>query len=413
MATIQSTVNLVSATDISYTDPSTGSFTATRLEVSDTTGAFYQVLSLLIYSGQIYIEEGVLNDTARIIEVEDSTHIVVEQLVNTASYTVLAQVTYQGYDGTADTGELAKNSVGLLLYPSMDKASQGVNIDRMDIKVINDSLNLSQIVFQNLSQGCILRADTSNDGYVKLIGTNDRKIVYANAGDLFLENAACTLDVATVGDNQFIDIYIEDSGGTPILSGTKRIELVGKASGLYPNTTSATTGQYLIANVYIYNGKIIGIYNYETINAEIKCPIGWSNSNFNISGTSYTYFANKLIYLPVFVTSDIYFNLTCSLATGNDTADALNFYIGMVYDNTTSCFESIQRKGVMATSTNVLYETFPIAGKIAACTAGLHTLMIGGKIGTTDADPKATISVSNLAGCVSIVPNEFSFNTEV
>ena len=382
MTTLKTTTALTAAADGSYTDPISGTFTATLLTVADTSAFFYKVDSGLTYSGKISITEGVLAETARIIEVVNSTQAWVEQLVNTVSYTTEALVTPLGYDGTPGVPELAKNSIGMYLYPSKYRADQGINCDRDDIKTLNDSITLGNVFTRNISQGCVLQS-SSTAGYVEVVGTSGTPIIFGRGGNLFIEDATKSLNVAGVTSiNGFVDIYLQnDSGDTPVVTGSYPIKLVGKFSADTPFTTSASVGQYLIGCCYIYNGTIIGIYSKETAYLPCVNTFAWTDTplNFTFSGTTYTMASTQTIYIPTFETSIISVNANgCINSDAVAAADEINLDIGLSLNNAAAVDIENFREAPLAVTTKAWRNNFSIHGNYAV-SAGLNYFRIAGK----------------------------------
>lgn len=117
---------------VSENDVPSGTFSAHRLTVTDTTPA--------VVGGQVKLVEGATNELARVIRIVNGTQIIVEQLVN--SYTVAAVVTFLGKTNPSDAAgtTLAKNSSGVALHGSLNSAENFHNILAVDIKTVTEAI---------------------------------------------------------------------------------------------------------------------------------------------------------------------------------------------------------------------------------------------------------------------------------
>lgn len=421
MATLITTTGLVTATDILYDEPTTGTFPATRLVVGDTSGMFFFDDSGTLYTGSIRITEALFDETVRILYVESATDVVVEQLTNTASYTTAAYVKAYGYDGTPGVAETAAGAIDYEMYPSIDKAAQGVNKTRDDIKTLNDSINVASIFIRNISQGCILQTDLVSLSTIKIVGTTTTPVIFGRETNLFLEDAEKSLDLTTVTTDGFVDIYInEDTGDTPVQSGTLPIELVGKDAGTTPFSTAAIADQYLIGCAYIYDSVIIGLYSLETPNVPTITSMSWTDVafGFKFSGTEFTYNTNRVMYIPAFVDSIMQFDINGQLYTdGTAVAVEVNSQVGIKLNDDAITKYAPNRVSPLATNTKIWRGDFSLVDSVAL-TAGLNTVMIAGRIGsaTTDADYSGigkTFNLDRLTCIYRVYGNSYIYNSEV
>jgi hypothetical protein len=413
MKTIQS---LITATDISHPDVVSGDFTATQLTMLDTSAFLYDTTTVT-KTGSVRIREGAYDETVRVIQVVNSTTVVVEQLINTASYTTNALITPLAYDGTPGLGELAKNSATTYLYPSLIRADQGINCDREDLKELNDNITLGSIYFKNMSQGIILKVSSSSVSTVQLQGTPETPLIYGRESNLFLEDAVKSLDLLTVSvADGFIDIYVQqDNTDTPMVTGTLPMKLVGKYSGLLPDTTSAIANQYLIAHAYLYQSTIIGIHNLETPNVPLTNSFKYTSNpfNFSFSATSFELKAEKPMCIPVFVDSIITIDLAGTISSDTAAADEINFDLGLSLDATAATAVLFVRESPMAVTTKVWKGNWSISTNLSA-SPGLNIIYLAGMVNDGLVGTGKTYFLINRAvGKYKVHDSKFIFNSEV
>lgn len=415
MTILETTTLLVAAADVSYTDPISGTFTATELEVASTAAMFYLLDGSTIYSGKVRITEGLFDEQARIIEVVDATHVIVEQLVNTVSYTTLAEITSYGYDGTPGTPELAKNSISLYMYPSLDRADQGVNKTRDDVKALNTEIEVSTLYLKNLSQGLILKS-SSVLSQIRIVGTSTCPILFGRDDNFFIEDAVKTLDVSSVGDNQFVDIYIqEETGDTPVVDGTLPILLVGKASGITPFTTSAVTNQYLVGCVYIQNSYIIGLYSLETPNVSTSNEFVYHNTPFNFAigsaVTTYITQDSRTFYIPTFVTSIASLSINGQIESGVEAADEVNIDIGLSINDAASVTYSRYRESPLAVNTKIWRRNFCIRGYLSLA-PGLNYIKLAGRANADLVGTGKSFLINTLEASIEVKDSNYVNDSE-
>jgi hypothetical protein len=168
---------------VSESEPTTGTFTATRLQVADTTPA--------IEGGKVKLAEGATSEEAIIIRVISSTQLVVEELVN--SYTTAAVVTFLGRTNPGDPlGQtIVKNAVAKAVNGSKNKAEVFWNNLALDIynlatnitDILSNTLTIAgvktftsppkmdQIDERTTNNGIALDGARIKDGMVKVSGT--------------------------------------------------------------------------------------------------------------------------------------------------------------------------------------------------------------------------------------------------
>lgn len=146
------TLTAVPAT-VNANDNPSGTFQATRLTVANTAPA--------IEDGKIKITQGATTEEARIITVENGTQFIVEKLV--ATYNATATVTFMGHSnpGNALGFTLARNSSGVELYGSKNKAEVFWNNLALDMLNVATYADTSITALQNSVNTQITNFQTS------------------------------------------------------------------------------------------------------------------------------------------------------------------------------------------------------------------------------------------------------------
>jgi hypothetical protein len=405
MVTTKTTTTVVSITaTYAYSDVPSGTFNCSILEVDDVTAAFYQLDGSDIRSGSVYIDDGTSNETIRIIEV-DGSDIYVEELVN--SYTASDSIVrFLGFDDASDTGVLAKNSSGLYLYPSRNKADQGINKDRYDIYTLNLEANDVQLPLYAMSRQCLIKRDLDNAGIIYIEGSTDAPILYARENRVFIEDNTKTLNLSSEDDG-FYAIYIqEDDSDTPVIEGTYPAELFHKAV-LTPLDTLTYSSKYCIGWVYVYSGNIIGVHNLEN---DLK-PVTYSyvdhNFEYEFGDENYTFNMEKTLFVPVFFDSVIDFRFSGKVQSDLTDADYLDVYFAIQKDGSDSEIHGDHRiRERWSGGTKWFHHAYFIGS--FECTAGLHYFRFGGKaIGYDDDDNmqgKSSFNIYSLHGRMEVTP---------
>lgn len=251
----------------------------------------------------------------------------------------------------------------------------------------------------------------SAENFIHLYGHPDALIAYKNGEYLFVEDATKSLDVLGVGDNQFIDIYIEeDTLDTPVIPTTKPIKMIGKAGGLKPyNNTSASAGQFIVGSVYIKNGKIIGVHVLATPDRDNYLMAMWPNSDpfeFLINSSTLAY-STKEIYIPVFVPSTVEYEINTQLTTSGSGV-AWNFDI-YLKNNLVLSHYIRSRLPTLATSSNAGRLSVNLIKKDSVTESGLYTYQLGGKLNTDDS-PVCNVTINQVYGNFIVHPQMNVFN---
>lgn len=283
-------------------------------------------------------------------------------------------------------------------------------ISALDANMV-DSVPENYLAY-NYSKGLIIKKDTGNEYTVKIEASASNKIIFAKTPDIFIEDANKTLNVSTVGNNQFVDIYIEnDTGDTPVIQGTYPIKLVGKASGTIAYSTSASAGQYLIGSVYIKNTKIIGVNSLEIGNTFNYHNAIWGTEDpfsFTINSTSITY-STKCCYIPVFIPSSISYRIETQnvSVTGGS---RWNFDIFVKKDTVASHYIG-ERLQPLVPDTDHGKTTRVLIDRDDSITSGLYTYYFGGRLGSDDANP-CQIEIKWLYAHFIVHPTYTSFDAK-
>lgn len=240
---------------------------------------------------------------------------------------------------------------------------------------------MSSILYQ-YSQGLVLQVDSTYQNVIEIAPSIVRPAIFSSQYNVFIEDAIKSLDITTIGNNQFIDIYItEDTLDTPAIANTKPIKLVGKASGSTPYSTTPNSGQFLIGCVYIKNSIIIGVDSLETPNATVDYRAYWGVAepfNFLIDSTTAAYSSNE-IYVPVFKNSHAHFVIETQ-CTPDGAGSAWNFDIYVKNQDALSHYVRVRQ----TCSSNAGRLVVPLMDSDVVVPK-LYTYQVGGKLNTDDA----------------------------
>lgn len=269
-----------------------------------------------------------------------------------------------------------------------------------------DSSGLGGAISNNYSKGVILQKEGTSS--IKLAASSSEKIVFSKGSSIYIEDSTKTLNVASVSNNTFVDIYIEeDTSDSPIVLGTLPIKLVGKSSGGSAYNTSPGAGQHLIGSVYIKNSVIIGTHSLETIDKANYHYAVWGNTDlfdYEISSTTASY-STKCCYVPVFIDSNIYFNVSTHLYSSTSGA-RWNFEVCIKRDSTTSYYIS---ERIQAFSDGALMRTARNLSDVDVnLPSALYTYYFGGRQLTEDAS-RCNITIHRLYSNFFVQPIFNSF----
>lgn len=295
-----------------YTDNNGTQFNTSLVPLESTTN--------VIDRGYLYFFEGSITpETARVIEIIDSTHVIVQTL--TGAFTRAAKVIPLAADNTAaGIPEVVPNASQVKIFPSWCRAKDA-NVDRADIKTLKTDAEKVANGFKNFSKNVILRKDGTD---IVIEGSSTQPIKLCTDGITFYDDTDITLDLTTavedpelsgayLGD-QFFDIYIEeDTTRDPIAPNTQRIKLTAQASGTAAYSTTAGASQYNIGSAYLKDGAVIGVHSlYIPVN---DCHGQLTNASYTTtidSVTAYQYGSD--FYYPVFEPCTAKFNFMIGMS---------------------------------------------------------------------------------------------------
>lgn len=260
----------------------------------------------------------------------------------------------------------------------------------------------------NYSKNNILKPG-SNEYSVRIEASPANMSIFTKNSSVFLEDAYKSLDVSTVGNNQFIDIYIEeDTGDSSVVSGTKPIKLIGKAAGSTAYSTSPSTGQYLVGCAYIKDSKIIGIHSLESPQTFNYHYAVWGSSDpYSFTLTTTLAYSSKAIYVPVFIPSSISYRVETQVTTSGDGL-AWNYDIYMKRDSSVTHYIR-ERVPPLSPATNSGRTTRVMVDMETNTPSGLYTYVFGGKL-NTDETSRCSITLNWVYGHFVVHPNFTAFN---
>ena len=349
-----------------YLDNNGTYFNVSRLYLTDNSGA--------IINGAVNLI-GSTTETARILEICANNQLIVDSLAGSFVNGDTCQLL--SYDpSVVGVNEVVAGAAQVTIFPPLVMANDIYN-DRLDLKQTN--VNIRPLLAQNeyYSSGLIIGHHTS--GRVKIDGSATNPIVFCRPFYIFYEVADVTLDITAVGNNQFVDIYIEDKGTTPHIVGTKIPQLVGKAAGTTPYSTSPSAGQFLIGSCYIKNNLIVGIQSKDQKKCYHKSYINETSFGLSITSVSAYDYGVQEFYVPVFDRGVFHFDLNIQTDTGVNAATDWSYDIGIDINNVVQDCRTI-RLSPMPTNTKEGRIPVKLEGSIPVNTPQLLTIKIGGKI---------------------------------
>jgi hypothetical protein len=286
-------------------------------------------------------------------------------------------------------------------------------ISALDSQIAGEN---SGAVAYNYSKGLILQQHSANEYTICIKGSAANLIIFMKDQKAFIEDGTKTLNLSTLGTNQFIDIYIEeDTSDSPAIADTLPIKLTGKGSGSTPYNTSPSSGQYLAGCAYLKNidgegNRIIGIQSLEKPDVPTNHWSLWHTSNpFNhqLNSSSFTY-SSKCSYIPVFVDSSIIYNVTMEVnSVSGSNGERYNYTVKLKRDSSGTAFFSIREKSIDTYGT-VARDVLNISD-IDNVSPGIYTYYYGGCINTGEDSNISNMNIHYLAAQFKVQPRYLTF----
>ena len=355
-----------------YKDNNGTYFSVSRVYVSSVEGA--------IERGNILLDNGTTTETVRIIEIDKDNNQLLTGLIS-GTWVVGDSCQFYAYDGASvGVDELVPGAAQVKIWPS---SSDSQNEDRVrdDIKELKSLTNVLS-ASKSYYQSNILICRDSTPGQISIKGSSTNPIVFCRPSYLFYDESDFTLDVTGVGNDQFIDIYISDSGSTPLIAGTLRIALSGKTSGTSPYTSVAGAGEFCIGSVYIKNNLIIGCNSLRCKDSDQIAYINEAAFGLSITSiTAYDYGVQEF-YVPIFARSIFTWKVLIQSDTGVNAATDWSYELCIDINGTIVSRRTIKLDPM---PTNTLEGRIPVLleGNIGIDTPQLLTIKFGGKINDT------------------------------
>jgi hypothetical protein len=278
---------------------------------------------------------------------------------------------------------------------------------------------LPAIISKDYSGGVILKKSSINDYTIALEGSATNRIYLLKETDAFVEDATKTLDLALLGTDQFIDIYIEeDTLDVPAISSTKPVKLTGKSSGSLPYQTSASTGQYLVGCAYLKDfgssvNKIIGIHSLERYYENINYWSLWDDSNAfdHIIAQNYYTYSSKCSYVPVFINS----GMTCTAimevnSISGSSGERYNYSISIKKNSTEASVYSVREKAIDSIGT-LSRKILPVSYH-ETLTPGIYTFYYGGKLNTGEDSSISNMNIHKVSSTFQVQPVVNNFQVQ-
>lgn len=359
-------------------DPVTERYLDNNGTYFNVTKLYLENLSGVIDFGEIVLEEGVTTETTRVLEKNTiKGYIITDSL--SGSFTSDASITCHAYDGaSAGLPETVPGATQIQIFPSL-VLSDHDNKVRDDIKDLNTSIVPIVAANTYYSSNIIINKD-SVAGQISISGSATDPIILCRPSYVFYDEANITLDVTAVGNNQFIDIYVEDAGTTPLMTNTYTISLVGKASGTTPYTTAPAAGQFCIGAVYIKNNIIIGCHSLRQKQADQPSYFTEDAFGLTITSTSDYEYGVETFFVPVFKPGVLHWDINFQTNTHDDAGTTDWAYEAAISINDTLKDVRVIRKNPLPTVTKIGRIPPTLKGLIKVDTPQLLEIKLGGKI---------------------------------
>lgn len=375
-----------------YLDNTGSYFNVSRLFLTDNSG--------VVVNGHVVLDNGSVTETKRVLEINSNNQLITELF--SGAFVNGDLCSFRTYDGvTPGVQELVSGSSQLYIMPCLSTQNE-TKTDREDIKELEASRTPMASTASYYSSPWLIEK-SSTVSLVQITGSATNPIIFSRPQYSFYDENLVTLDVSGVGSDQFVDIYIEDSGATPYITGTKRIALAGKASGTSAYTTSASAGQFLIGSVYIKSTKIIGIDTLRDKSNSLYSLVNNASYSLNITSTT-DYDLGTSMYIPIFHRGVLDWKLMASNTTGTNAATDWSFNLGMAINGVLVDYDET-RKSPMPTNTKAGRIPGLVQGLYQVDTSQLLELQIAGKL--------CDLYTYSNAVTVDILRGNFEFSPDV